>query len=486
MRIGLRRDSSQTIITFVRVWDGIFWMGIVWLALLGTSRCVEMDIRLDSVVPRSMAPIPVSVTLESDRPHLEGRLHILLKSGAATLIDHRTEPIILKGEIERRFLLPPIQERVSGGQAEWILAFEAKGERFETRDLYVTMASAGERVAVVAMVHQDSSRPPAYMRDFLNEGRLETLMGYDGTDEAVAAGQVRNGLRFAKARTWQAAMPLVQFPAQPLWLCGYDVVALAPDSLAGMSELQVGALVTWVRGGGSLLISRSQDYLVPRTAPMTGLLERLERQGQPAEILDGATQAGMGVELATWQWDLGRVALIDGLTSANETGSGEWRQVFNFLWNVRDLETVTRRAREFTNYPTVDHWRRNQSVVDSLTDPLITSSGHPRQLTQVSRQQLARHLMPENVRLLPVGQLAWIVLGFLFLVGPIEYRFLKRLKRRWLTWLVFPMTIVIVTFGAFLLGDALLGKDSLKKLTVIDLGSDGQEAVRRSQVALVF
>ena len=435
----------------------------LWMVFQASG--MDMDIRMDSVAPRSRAPIPVTVTLKGDRPLTEGRLSIKLLEGKRALIDFQTEPLVVtNGTWQRRYLLPAISGvGVNGGQAEFQLLFETEKERFEKVGMYVSMPDYGSRIAVVAVVSPDTQRGPQMLRDLVNESRLETVMGLD---QQPASGRA---VAFNRILTWPASMRPEQLPGEPLWLTAYDMVAFSPDSLAELSERQVAALATWVRAGGSILLLRHGDISVPSTAPIHTMLEAVAKKGRAVSVLPTETQEALGVQLSAWQWDLGRVVLLDGLQADTEVEDPPWRKVFAFLWNVGAVPelapTGTDDLRPKSSMP-------GHSMLDIVMNRL--------------REFLGQALMPSNVTVLPMSTMVGLMAIFLIVSGPLEYCLLKRLRRRWLTWYTFPLTLLAMTAASFALGNRLMGAESSRQITLAELAADGQEVVRAQTVSLTF
>jgi hypothetical protein len=300
---------------------------------------MDMDISMDSLTPRSNAPIPVTVTLTGERALTESKLTIALIEQSRRLIHFQSDTITVTSSIyERRFLLPAIPPNASQtGQAEWRLTFETDQERFHKAGIYVTIPEPGQRVAVIAIVHPDPEKPRLALRDWLRDGGLEAQMGVDGPDEG------RKGA-FNRILTWKAPILPPHLPGQALALCAYDIVALTPESLNLLSELQAQALTTWVRSGGSLLILRQPNIPLASTTAMHHLIKTLSEKGHPASILTTLDQEAFGTPLQAWQWDLGRTVMLHGLTNETNVDHPAWQNVFRFLWNVRDLNEVNTRV----------------------------------------------------------------------------------------------------------------------------------------------
>ena len=80
------------------------------------------------------------------------------------------------------------------------------------------------------------------------------------------------------------------------------------------------------------------------------------------------------------------------------------------------------------------------------------------------------------VGLPPLDQLAALLIAYIVLVGPINYLVLRRLDRREWAWVTMPLLIVIFSVGAFGLGRALKGSDSIVNTITIVRGAAGADS----------
>jgi hypothetical protein len=99
--------------------------------------------------------------------------------------------------------------------------------------------------------------------------------------------------------------------------------------------------------------------------------------------------------------------------------------------------------------------------------------------------QRAMDLFP-GVRLAEFYWVALLVLGYIALIGPSDFKVLQRLGGRmsW-TWLTFPALVLLTTFGAYRLAASLKGSDlRFNQVDVVDVDSAGN--VRGTTIANVF
>ncbi len=422
----------------------------VWLVgvlfLTGNSRGMEMDIAFTAGAPRSAGPMPVTVDLQGEEAIEKGILDIQLFEESARLLHYRTDPMVVtKDPRTLRLLLPPIVPP-EGDQVEFRLRFEGETRHYERRDIYVSVPAKYQRYAVRAFVMDAAEDPPPAVVDVLTQGRLEVLMDLD---------------RFRPRRvfTWQARLDPDNLPATPLRLCGYDMVVIAGAGLARVTESQWQALETWVRAGGSLLVFANPNIPLPASGPFPDFLDRIAERSKAAP--EGVFQpVSPDLTVRGWIADLGRVARVDGVGPATDVESPGWRRLFCFLWKVRDLETVDRAV--------IAQSQREPSADDPMVTRVVQLGSH-----NSLRSALLHDLMPKEIRLLSVKQLAYLMAGFLLVIGPLEFWWWRRSRYRWLTWVSFPLIVLATAAVSFGAGSKLMGDDVINTLTLIDMGHDG-------------
>jgi len=90
-----------------------------------------------------------------------------------------------------------------------------------------------------------------------------------------------------------------------------------------------------------------------------------------------------------------------------------------------------------------------------------------------------------SLALPPIGGLLVLLLGYIVLVGPVNYLVLRWLDRREWAWVTIPALIVVFTVGAFGFGSALRGSDLIVHEVAIVRGAPGtSDAVAQSYLGL--
>ena len=191
------------------------------------------------------------------------------------------------------------------------------------------------------------------------------------------------------------------------------------------------------------------------------------------DLVAGGAGSVDGMWLA--RTELGRSAIVMPdtiLTRPNlETLS---RRMACFLWKVRDqrVASLVRRA------PAVEQqaiWRpRNRRDISMAWLP-ITSTG-----------QFLERMMPSDVRVVPTGLIALILVGYLVVIGPFDYFTLGYFRLRRFTWLTFPLATVLVAVLCVKVSEAYLSSQNTGgALVVRDVDAKG-EVLRENRLQLLF
>jgi hypothetical protein len=263
---------------------------------------------------------------------------------------------------------------------------------------------------------------------------------------------------------------------------GVDAVVLSTSRPELYSRLashpaQTQALDDWVRMGGRLVLcagSQAEKTIavgmpLGRFAP--GRLERMVplRQTGALESYCGSRSGVPQTGGAKTVLRVPRLADVQGTVEAREA----------------DLPLVVRTARGFgqviflaadLDQPPLRDWTDRALLVAKLLD-MPTGGGEESEasaaMMHFGYSDLSGQLRSAldrfpGVNLAPFWLVAGLIVVYLLLIGPGDYFFLRKLTRRmeW-TWLTFPLMVLLVCVGAYLLAYWLKG-DSLR-LSQIDL-----------------
>jgi hypothetical protein len=103
-----------------------------------------------------------------------------------------------------------------------------------------------------------------------------------------------------------------------------------------------------------------------------------------------------------------------------------------------------------------------------------------------SAPYLYQALMPKSVRLVPLSWIAGLLVLFVLAIGPGDYLLLGLIRRRRLTWVLFPALSVGFTLGMVMMARYYLGTNTQHgALVFVDLGEGGR-VLRTSRYELTF
>jgi hypothetical protein len=231
-----------------------------------------------------------------------------------------------------------------------------------------------------------------------------------------------------------------------------DTTTLRPTQLA--------ALRGWLAGGGRLTIvggTAGADVLAGDPASLVSLVGTAK--GRPAVVpaLAGDPAQARGKVLAT---------------SGDRIVAGEMRY---------GNGTVT-----LVGFDPTGRWLAGTPASDALWSrlvPLRVGSG-PLVIGDDSQLVGALQMVP-SLALPPVGGLLGLLVGYILLVGPVNYMVLRRLDKREWAWVTMPALVVGFTAAAFIYGNTLRGGQVLINELAIVRGAPGTtDAVAQVYVGL--
>ncbi|MFM7865071.1 MAG: hypothetical protein ACKPHU_12730, partial [Planctomycetaceae bacterium] len=95
-------------------------------------------------------------------------------------------------------------------------------------------------------------------------------------------------------------------------------------------------------------------------------------------------------------------------------------------------------------------------------------------------------LLPSDVQMVPVSVIAVILLGYVLVVGPVDYFVLGWLRMRKYTWLLFPVVTAAFTFLTIAVAHAYMSSDDTGGVLVITDLDAGGAVVRQSTIETLF
>ena len=370
--------------------------------------------------------------------------------------------------------------------------------RFGRRDavLHVTVTSDGKLLAERTFSSLASRAEDQIPEALGSKSRLWLTVGGDlGAREAAKVQQT--GRPADRIATVQLDT-VDQLPTRWFGYEGVDIVLLAtsqPEIYRKLtaSEARIDALDRWVQLGGRLLLcvgSEAPEVLMA-DAPLVRFLP-----AAPVPTDSVALNAAILQRIEMYSESHHRLAVVgdDAAMSIPQlsqvTGRVEAR--------VADLPLVVRRpyglgevvfvAADLDRSPFAG-WQARGALVSRLLglsprlreDTQLAAAAS--QVAQPGYDDLSGKIRGrldefDSVRLLPFWQVAALVVGYILLIGPIDYLLVHKLMGRaeW-TWLSFPLMVVIACGGAYALGFSFKGdRLLLNQVDLVDVDVESGQA----------
>ncbi len=408
------------------------------------------------IQPRMNGPIPIPATFQWDGPGLlEGYLEAtLIRRGHSLGVVHSPPMFLSPGKRGVVLTLPPPPGIANGDSLDVSVRFVGKGNAWDFGKVPLGSIQLGGAKELILCVVR--SGPPQGEFSFERERSLalERQLPKLTAEFAAMPGFVT---------TRHTSLTMSEFPTNPAGFCAYDAVFLDGRSFAQLNEKQLAALMRWVRAGGNLALTPG-DQSTPALADrhLVFLRRLFEGSGFRASMGDGGrlivTSARGVVATANVSPELGRMFVVAASESTVDLGGAVWRSAVNGLWKTRyeraELADLGNREWPF--------WRRQVSE---------SSRG-----VWVGRAAAGfAPLAPDAPRQIPFRILGGILAVLLFAVAPGEWIILGRLRRRRLTWVVFPLTCAACAWFVSGLASRYVGFQSRSgSLRIVDVGADGR------------
>ena len=425
---------------------------------------------------------------------VEGRFEFVLKHDGQVLANLTTEELALTGPQQRiRVLLPPVDDQYGIDQLQAEVTF--RGKRFTEK--------LGQHILRVAMARSrtfmmlTSSSRLASKRSVERDRVLKRL-----AFESMATANLEDSVQ-----TIPTLLEPVDLPQEPMAYCAYDLVVLFGDEFRAIKKPQLDALTAWIRAGGSFYVEPTGvlepyhiDFLRRLTAgDSRGLIFQPDSSGR---LIPGTVWEDERIVTATA--GLGRVAIrVEEDDAPSTFESKTWRRATAFLWKLRteQIEAVAQLGR--FDLSKVSLGGIGQTVIDTngdgvpdtvvqANDPRIALGTIPippgwlKLKLSTSTGELLDRLMPEGVQMVPLWLLGFILLGFVVMIGPVDYIGLGWLKARKYTWLLFPLATVAVTgLTVWVSNSYMSSAEARRGLVIRDVGEDGS-IVRANRIELLF
>ncbi len=302
-----------------------------------------------------------------------------------------------------------------------------------------------------------------------------------------------------------------EMPNDALGYCGVDVIVLTGPGLMGLRDNQLQAIRDWVDAGGSVCIAPDKKLRKPQLEFVNYLLRDALAPaggeatpftlGETGEIQGGPQPLPVTLQVRSGLGRVVYVARTEGRPQIDSTLRAvgvenpvpkEWRQLAAFLWKVRSTEVPVAVSKGRWDPQTVAN-AKTPPVVNPFQpfnlqgmDQLENRGSRLKPLAFQSGLWLLQHLIPKDVRVVPLSLVGVILVFYLLVIGPGDYALLGWLHRRRWTWVVFPIVTLGFTIGTVALSNRYMySAVQSRALTLVDVIDKGKPA-RQTRLELLF
>ena len=281
-------------------------------------------------------------------------------------------------------------------------------------------------------------------------------------------------------------------PVDPLWLCEYNIVVLFPDGFRELRLSQLEGLARWVDAGGSLCVFVSSTLSRPHVEFLNGLTRA--PSDQPLVSLDDTGRAMCALPVVRIARGLGHVVVTDQDPHSRPfVASSDWKAAASFLWKrlagPRHTSSNTSAANRLqrTTTSTVKRPLGTEPTIVDLSSrerKLLPGDAIKWKLTTLG--SLLARLTPDDFEVVPLWLLGCLLVGYLVVIGPVDYFLLGLFRQRRLTWLYFPLvTIGLAMMIIWISHDYMATNKGTKSVIFRDVGDQGK-VVRENRFELLL
>jgi hypothetical protein len=273
------------------------------------------------------------------------------------------------------------------------------------------------------------------------------------------------------------ALVTADIPERPEPLAGIEAIVWAADSTT-LSDAQRRSMERWVAGGGQLIVLGGPDWQA-RTAAFTALL--------PVQSLSASDGAPL-TDLARWVGSA-PPAGVTALTAASGTVR---KGGIGLDAEERPLLSVATSGAGRVIYVAVDLATpafRGWDGAAALWTRLLPDDRTSAQLKGddlVANQMVQALSYIPSLEVPPAELLLLLIVGYILLIGPVSYVFLRRIDRRELAWVTAPALVIAFSFGSYGIGSVMKGGDILVNQVSVARTTSGGTAASLTTYAGIF
>ncbi|WP_397568639.1 hypothetical protein [Schlesneria sp. T3-172] len=464
---------------------------VIWLTLLSCLSITStafgqqkpISIEASNMQPSVVLGRPILTWWDVKIPGaglLTGKLRFQVHSEGYQFASLETEVLTLNGPEQRiRVLLPAIDSPQPVDRLLVDISFEGDKYSGDLGQQILRVPFAMKCVFNILVGESRIARKRTPEREKLMERlKFESLVPMP----VNSTGQVEEP---DGVQTIFASVDPVDFPAEPISYCNYDLVLLMREEFRHLRKAQLEGLLAWVRAGGSLYLEPNgvlepyhlqflQDLIRDDSKGLVFLPDsrgKIPQDTVPPDQVAISLKSGLGnVVIRTEDPERPITLSIE-----------DWRKIAGPLWKWRSEPhhqlLVMEHVVGLDGQPT--------QVVRPNPDPWNFSLGmlnrHP-----LHTFELLDRLLPDGVRMVPLPLLALILTTFILIIGPGDYYVLGWLKARKFTWLTFPVTTLAVTALTVLISNSYMSTSEARRALVVHDIGPRNDIVRTNRFELLF
>ncbi|MBD0379137.1 DUF7408 domain-containing protein [Paenibacillus sedimenti] len=260
-------------------------------------------------------------------------------------------------------------------------------------------------------------------------------------------------------------------PGSALGLAGLDVLVLNDFASDTFTQEQVQAIHLWAQRGGTLILAGGAGY--PKTAAPFIEAAPVTYQGTTAiQNLPELAKSGEKELTVTSPFTISQAQLAKDAEIVIAEGN-----IPLFARKAYGSGSIVYAAYDLSLNPLAS-WNGNSRLWEQiLADPLQRAVDNTTNQMRFGPQpywemQQALEFFP-NLQPPRLAILAWVMLFYAIVVGPILYFILRRMDRRELAWVVIPLLAVVTSIGIFQFGATNRGSMMAQAFHTVELDGSG-------------